>query len=253
GRYALPFSPPVSSFSRYCGLLHNLSGAWIYGPLHGERDHSLVTGLTAWVLGQPGIWGLKVPWTCMLLSWGNFLVEIVLPVAAMLSMTEGPVQRKMRFTFLIGAASFHVGIFILMSPNFTRQMLLLIFATNPGSLFDAEDEAAKKAPEQSLASTGGSQRLQQPAALVGEYLRAIYAMMIWTGWNLAQFFSDYDHLAGNILPNTHHDMYFPFSEFPMFAYTKDTTYAMWSCAFLLLAWGALLIKMIYDVNEAMPP
>eukprot|EP00913_Durusdinium_trenchii_P025381 g23827.t1 len=89
---------------RYCGLLHNLSGAWIYGPLHGERDHSLVTGLTAWVLGQPGIWGLKVPWTCMLLSWGNFLVEIVLPVAAMLSMTEGPVQRKMRFTFLIGAA-----------------------------------------------------------------------------------------------------------------------------------------------------
>ena len=157
----------------------------------------------------------------MLLSWGNFLVEIVLPVAAMLSMTEGPVQRKMRFTFLIGAASFHVGIFILMSPNFTRQMLLLIFATNPGSLFDAEDEAAKKAPEQSLASTGGSQRLQQPAALVGEYLRAIYAMMIWTGWNLAQFFSDYDHLAGNILPNTHHDMYFPFSEFPMFAYTKE--------------------------------
>ena len=46
---------------RYCGLLHNLSGAWIYGPLHGERDHSLVTGLTAWVLGQPGIWGLKAP------------------------------------------------------------------------------------------------------------------------------------------------------------------------------------------------
>ncbi|CAK9005548.1 unnamed protein product [Durusdinium trenchii] len=139
-----------------------------------------------------------------------------------------------------------------MSLNFTRQMLLLIFATNPDSLFDAEDEAAKKAPEQSLALRG-SERLQQSAALAGEYLRAIYAVMIWTGWNLAQFFSDYDHLAGNIRPSTYHNMHFPFSEFPMFAPTKETTYAMWSCALLLLAWGGVLIKMIHDVNEAMPP
>ena len=68
-----------------------------------------------------------------------------------------------------------------------------------------------------MASTGGSQRLQQPAALVGEYLRAIYGMAMWTGWNLVQLLSDYDHLAGNMEPKAHHDMYFPFSEFPMFA------------------------------------
>eukprot|EP00913_Durusdinium_trenchii_P021079 g19808.t1 len=210
---------------RYAGLLHNFSGAWVKGPLQYKMDDSLVTGFSAWLLGQPGILGSTVPWTCVLFSWGNFLVEIVLPVAAMLSMTEGPVRSKIRLTFLILAVSFHVGIWILMSPNFIRSVLLLIFATNPASLFDAEDKAAEK---QSLASTEGSERLQQSAALVGEYLRAIYGMAMWTGWNLVQLLSDYDHLAGNMEPKAHHDMYFPFSEFPMFApSTKENWVLSW--------------------------
>ena len=46
---------------RYAGLLHNFSGAWVKGPLQYKMDDSLVTGFSAWLLGQPGILGSTVP------------------------------------------------------------------------------------------------------------------------------------------------------------------------------------------------
>ncbi len=106
----------------------------------------------AWLRAKPGFPGLggqtvaRAPWAresmmvaaspflCMMLSWGNLVVELALPLMVLLMPTRARDEKMRRLTVDVFAASlvlFHLSILVLMGPNFLRMVPLLVLACDP--------------------------------------------------------------------------------------------------------------------------
>ena len=65
------------------------------------------------------------PFLCMMLSWGNLVVELALPLMVLLASTKARDEWRRRLTVDVFAASlvlFHLSILVLMGPNFLRMV-----------------------------------------------------------------------------------------------------------------------------------
>ena len=74
------------------------------------------------------------PFLCMMLSWGNLVVELALPLMVLLAPTKARDEWRRRLTVDVFAASlvlFHLSILVLMGPNFLRMVPLLVLACDP--------------------------------------------------------------------------------------------------------------------------
>ena len=74
------------------------------------------------------------PFLCMMLSWGNLVVELALPLMVLLASTKARDEWRRRLTVDVFAASlvlFHLSILVLMGPNFLRMVPLLVLACDP--------------------------------------------------------------------------------------------------------------------------
>ena len=200
---------------------------------HYERHKPSFPELNKWITHAPGVFG-SAPWPCMLMSWGNLVVELVLPFMATMSLTEGRRSSIVRWLFTVGAVLFHVAVFLMMGPNFLRQIVLFILASNP--LQCLEKSEAPKPP------------MLVEQASIGDRLRGIYGIFIFAMWWRTSWCSDVDHLTGRTPWNKNHrDPFFPFSNFDMFAIAgKNSNY--WVTAVLLIVMvGMQLVKIPGDV------
>ena len=187
---------------RYEGWHSNISGRWIV-PIMKKTSRASYPELNKWITHAPGVFG-SAPWPCMLMSWGNLVVELVLPFMATMSLTEGRRSSIVRWLFTVGAVLFHVAVFLMMGPNFLRQIVLFILASNP--LQCLEKSEAPKPP------------MLVEQASIGDRLRGIYGIFIFAMWWRTSWCSDVDHLTGRTPWNKNHrDPFFPFSNFDMFA------------------------------------
>ena len=217
---------------RYLGLGSNISGAWLV-PILKDTHRAVFPELNMWMATAPAKLS-SAPWPCMLMSWGNLAVEFVLPVIAIVSLNQGPLSSLVRLLFIVGAMSFHVAVFFTMGPNFMRQMVLLVLASNPLRCFGESEK--------------GDAREMLLVASIGDRLRGIYGILILALWYGTQLWSDFDHLMGRIPWERHHNPYFPFPELSMFALGgKNSNYEM-SCMILIVIFGMQLVKMLADVE-----
>ena len=146
---------------RYEGLWDNISGHCVAAAVVSNmRYERLAVGLDRWMASAPAMLG-SIPWPFTLMSWGNLVIEVVLPVLVMWSATAGPKQAAVLLIFYLTAICFHVAIFV-MNPNFL-QMLLLIFASKPLYIV-----TASKSHEFQVATSPS----------LGDF-RGIYAMMCY--------------------------------------------------------------------------
>ncbi|CAK9040308.1 unnamed protein product [Durusdinium trenchii] len=231
------------------GLRTNLTGGWLVGVIDGKKGAAPgFVGFVAFLRSAPGILGSAVPWPYMCMSWGNLLVELVLPIAAMLSMKPDKLSTLIRVTFCLAAAGFHVLVLLLKGPNFMHNIVLLIIACNPLCLFDlGRAPPGAQTEDPSKSADRGSQR--QQLASWGDRFRSAYAMIILLLWYGADFQNHWNHVTGQVPIKDRSEMLFPFPSFNMFTYGGKEPNPQLSCGLFVLAFVALLLKMLKDVKD----
>jgi len=188
---------------RYVGILSNLNGRWLWELFEpNSRKYA------AWASLRNLLYNHKV--LLMMMSWGNLVLEIFLPLALILKLE----WKLLRMSFHGIALAFHISIFFLVGPNFGRYCLLHILAFDPIGYF-LEVGATKKRSHITSRPSGRS---------TGDFFRLILAMFFLFGWFHVQILSDIEHLRGRVEHNKKRDPYFPFSEFSMFASVVDPNY-----------------------------
>ena len=225
---------------RYMGIATNMSGGWLVSVLQ-DKHRAIFPALNEWATRAPAILGFTKPWPCMLMSWGNLLVEFILPLLCMMTTNQGIMSSFIRLLFFFSAISFHLGVFLTMGPNFMRQVVLIILACNPLYIFRCE--------------SGTSSERFVTLPTYGDRLRGALGFAILVAWYATQMWSDLDHLAGRLPLAQHHNPYFPLPELSMFAdhrlandaVVKSSNYKM-SCLSLIIMFLALIGKMWRDVQ-----
>ena len=218
---------------RYMGIATNMSGGWLDIVLR-DKHRAIFPALNEWATSAPGILGFTKPWPCMLMSWGNLVVEFVLPLLCMMTTNQGIMSSFIRLLFFFSAISFHLGVFLTMGPNFMRQVVLILLACNPLYIFRCE--------------SGASSERFVTLPTYGDHLRGALGFAILVAWYATQMWSDLDHLAGRLPWAQHHNPYFPLPELSMFANgSKNSNYKM-SCLSLIIMFLALIGKMWRDVQ-----
>ena len=193
---------PVYLFSgmskiRYIGLHRQITGSWMLEDVVlGSASMYLrasLPSLNELVLHAPG--GL------MLMSLGNFALEVATPIGVLLSAPFSNTESFFRAAMCLLALSFHSLVFLLMGPNFVRHSMLVVIALDPLSVVALRAEGAP-----GTAAPGAADRLRGAAA-VGALL----------GWFYVQIHSDASHLLEYTAPNKKIDSYWPIPEMSMFA------------------------------------
>ena len=117
---------------RYIGITGNLSGAWLRAKPGFPGLGGQTVARAPWA--RESMMVAASPFLCMMLSWGNLVVELALPLMVLLASTKARDEKWRRLTVDVFAASlvlFHLSILVLMGPNFLRMVPLLVLACDP--------------------------------------------------------------------------------------------------------------------------
>ena len=208
----------VSKF-RYKGFWPQFTGSWLTSAFtKAGMKRSVFPGVYQYIRSHQ--------WAMAFFSWGNVLIEFLLPLAMMIWM-ENPIIQAL---FHLSSILFHISIFALMGPNFIRYCLMHILAWNPFGWFGF------KPP--SKTTTDATMNLG-PVTWLDKLQAGITFYCLWA-WFWVQFISDIEHLTGKIDFMERRNPYFPFPELSMFAKPKHPNY---TCAILMLI--ASLIAYVY--------
>lgn len=198
-----------------------MTGSWLLHFLNPSNEHRAV-------LQSLFKFARNHAWVSCVFSWGNTIMELVLPVGIML-FTE---CWQMQLAFHGMAILFHVSIFLLMGPNFSRYCLMHLLALNP---LGYVKQFAKCDKQRRLSLAPPVQRQ--------DWLRVIYAIAILLGWWQAQFRSDILHILGRAPWNHLINSFFPFPEMSMFAYPADSVSTNFGIGLLLTALSLLILMV----------
>ena len=205
---------PVYLFSgisklRYIGLRRQLNGSWMIqdGVLGSASMHLRASAplLNEVLLHVPG--GLK------LMSWANLALEVVAPMALLLSPAFSWVELLFHAVLCVLALSFHALVFVQMGPNFVRHSMLVLVSADPLSLF--QPRTAHKLSD--------SSKWDPPR--LADRVRGAVAVH-----------SDASHLFGFTPRDKKLDSYWPIPEMSMFAQPSACQLRLTGClgAFLLV-------------------
>ena len=87
---------------RYAGFWRNVSGAWLAHTIRkAGAKNGFAPALNKWLVSQPGILGFSISWPITLMSWGNMVMELGLPVLGIMSANNGLHHTVMHFGLLI--------------------------------------------------------------------------------------------------------------------------------------------------------
>ncbi|KAL7545413.1 hypothetical protein ACHAWF_008760 [Thalassiosira exigua] len=208
----------ISKF-RYLGIIPNLTGLWLWSHFRKNQLHRAAFKSLFSFIGRHH-------WVMAIFSWGNILIEIVLPMQVMLYNEAQLVQ----WAFHAIAIMFHVTIFLLLGPNFARYCLMHLYAVDiPAyvSCFSTNDQRV---------------RIYRPNKM--DWGRIGYAIVILFAWWYVQVNSDVMHLTGQENWKTRINPYWPFPEFSMFAKPKDNVNFYIAFVLSVLSFATLAIDMM---------
>ena len=178
---------------RYFGVASNLTGEWIRPVLLDRaQSDSLLPALNAALASSRMGLGL--------LSCANLSLELLLPIACLCA-RSGRTATAIRRLALPCWAAFHLANFVLIGPNFSRQLLLLLFASNP---LGWRHGAPPLHVERTSATTGM------------DCLRAAILVAVLSGWFAVQVASDVAHLSGTWSLDAKFNPVWPWPELSMF-------------------------------------
>jgi hypothetical protein len=220
--FCIAFIAGISKL-RYCGIIPNLTGSWL------EKQFRESSAMKRVVLKTMFQFVAKHAWMRFVFSWGNIVVEIILPAAIMV-FTE---CWQLQLAFHGMEILFHLSIFLLLGPNFSRYCLMHVLALNPLGYVKI------------FAKHDIQQRPMLPVQR-WDWMRVIYAIVILMGWWGVQFMSDILHILGIVSWNIKVNPYFPFPELSMFAVPVDSASTQFRIAFLCtaLSFITLMVNMI---------
>ena len=190
---------------RYIGLDRQLSGSWL---LEDKVLGSSSMFLRATIPTFNELI-LHVPGGIMLMSWGNLLLEVVVPLCVLLSAPFSWAETLSRLGIVALAISFHFLVFLQLGPNFVRHSMLVFMSTNPLAVFRCRTTHAlleEKRSQMGLAPPSPADRV-----------RGLVATGVITAWLGIQIHSDIKHNAGLVASNKKMDTYWPIPEMSMFA------------------------------------
>lgn len=156
-------------------------------------------------------------WAMAFFSWGNVVIEYILPLMVVLWI-ENPILLGL---FHFSCILFHISIFALMGPNFTRYCLMHLLAWNPLGGFGFKKQTVSTDP--AITPIGPVTWLDK--------VRAGFTAYCMIAWFYVQFISDIEHLMGKVGFMERRNPYFPFPELSMFAKPKHPNYV---CALILM-------------------
>lgn len=196
----------VSKF-RYKGFWPQVTGSWMLSAFtkKGIR-RSVFPGLYTFIRDHD--------YAMALFSWGNVVVEYLLPLA-MLLWIENPLVQAL---FHVSCILFHISIFTLMGPNFIRYCLMHMLAWNPLGGFGLCPR--KAATTQGSTSTTSLSSSNVGPITVLDKIRAGFTLYTMFGWFYVQLISDFEHLIGKVDRLERRNPYFPIPELSMFAKPK---------------------------------
>jgi hypothetical protein len=190
---------------RYKGVRSQFSGSWIRKVLKNNKQ-SFFPEINRYVTNHA--------WASAFFSWGNVVVELILPLITLLRLDS---CRRTRMSFHAVCILFHATIFLLMGPRFLEINLLHFFlGADPLSALRVR-MIAPKLERQEISSVAWDKWLGRVQLGI-----AFYAIF---GFFWVQFRSDVEHLMGTVHRLERRDPIFPFSEYPMFAFPSEPNYA----------------------------
>ena len=191
---------PIYLFSgvskiRYIGIEENVTGEWLVQHLE-PSPRTVLPHLKEFFLKHSSMH--------VGMSWGNIVVEIILPILIMVRPAAPIFWRNL---FHVGCILFHVAIMLLLGPNFARYCLMHILAMNPlGVLTDTTSQQVSRIPKSM------------------DWFRVGFAVFTLLAWYRVQLLADVTHLLGWLKWNQHRNPYFPFPEMSMFALPSKPNY-----------------------------
>lgn len=235
---------------RYNGWEGMNESEWIKGYLKANAGRSVVGGVTRFIMQNTLILDL--------LAWGNTMTELILPLMVLFSLSkmfaifieacplltsESSQLRHRRLVqsrimievvLFLSAIGFHVAIFLLLGPNFIREVLCIALAAS--SYLDStgiqsndskhENINVDSAVSSYLDSTGMQSNDSKHVntnigsamnATFMDFVRAGILVCVYFSWFYVNIASDVAHINGATHLRQHHDPFWPFSEFSMFA------------------------------------
>jgi hypothetical protein len=199
----------VSKF-RYKGFWPQFTGSWMLSAFtKGGIKRSISPTLYKFIRDRN--------WAMAFFSWGNVVIEYLLPLAVVVWIENPIVLGLFHFSSII----FHISIFVLMGPNFTRYCLMHMLAWNPLGGFGFKKQQVSTNP--AVTPIGPVTWLDK--------VRAGFTAYCMIAWFYVQFISDIEHLLGKIDFMSRRNPYFPFPELSMFAKPKHPNY---TCAMILM-------------------
>lgn len=170
---------------RYKGLASNITGEWISKLFEGQSDRSALPTVHLFIGDHR--------WAAAFFSWGNLIIEFVLPLAVVLWMENGVA----RALFHISSILFHISVFLLMGPNFARYSLFHLLACDPLA-WCCQKQAERDRSVVILPITWR------------DWFRAGITVYVLVSWFWVQVFADVLHLTGKLDPKKSRNPYFPF-------------------------------------------
>ena len=207
---------------RYAGVWTQFSGEWMRREL-APTPRSIYPTLNGWLL-RTSAFGLPLT---ALMSWGNLAAELLLPLCVLLtSASRGRLAAACRALFLVSAASFHLAIFALIGPNFSRHLLLLLFIANPLGAVPFHESIGFRGQLTVFQSCASSSPLSPAAAAGGRLsgLRVAMGFCLLAAWLGVQLWSDAAHLLGFVPWAQLYNAHWPLPEYSMFARPTQPCY-----------------------------
>jgi len=208
----------ISKF-RYLGIIPNLTGSWLWGDFGKGKLHRAVWKSLFSFIGDHH-------WVMFIFSWGNIVLEIILPMLLMLFNEIRLVQWAFHFV----AIMFHVTIFLLLGPNFMRYCLMHLYAVDIPAYFSC------------FSTSDRPVAVSRPIKM--DWGRIVYSIIILFAWWYVQFNSDVMHLTGQQSWKTRINSYWPIPELSMFAKPKDSANIYIAFIFSVLSFFTLAIDMV---------
>jgi len=195
----------ISKF-RYRGIVDQIQGRFIL-------DAMVVDKVELSSLPELYMYILHHKWCQMFMSWGNMVLQNLLPILTLLGMHKNPI----RMLFHSSCICFHLTILFLMWPNFLCYLPLHNLAWN--------DTTSWFLKEKTLA---GRKKATPSVFVQNTWLANIqvgFTFYCLCSFFWVQFRSDYEHLFLKTLKGSESlDPYFPFSENSMFTQNGDPNF-----------------------------
>eukprot|EP00440_Ansanella_granifera_P053631 gb/GFBE01058142.1/.p1 GENE.gb/GFBE01058142.1/~~gb/GFBE01058142.1/.p1 ORF type:complete len:1389 (+),score=207.12 gb/GFBE01058142.1/:1-4167(+) len=219
---------------RYAGFVDQYEAHWLQFAVTTQSHRSNWKSLSDIVIAVPSLQKLA--------SCGNMVVELVLPLLMLrycfkhqAKLESGAIKacRVVQYSFFLGALALHVGVFLILGPNFVQNCILLLLAC-------LSAPCCGHCATHALPDVSSYNRW--------DAARALYASVVWLAWFSVQIWSGVLHSLGKEHQPT--DPFFPAPEMSMFCGGPPAVFVFSQLrqSFMLAVLLAIMVAAMWQVK-----